>query len=77
VEEHDSVSSLIAAVESGAGAAVVTESMTCSSGPRLRLIPIKPAPEPLVVGAAWSKDGLTATAERFLKSAKAAASKKE
>jgi DNA-binding transcriptional LysR family regulator len=76
-EEHDSVSSLIAAVESGAGVAVAPQSLTCTAGPRLKLIPISPAPEPLVVGAAWSKDGLTAAAERFLKCAKETASKKE
>jgi hypothetical protein len=40
-------------------------------------IPISPAPEPLVVGAAWVKDRLTATAERFLKCAKEVAAKKE
>ena len=74
-EEHDSVSSLIAAVESGAGVAVVTESLTCTSGPRLKLIPIKPAPQPLIVGAVWSKDGLTPQAETFLKCAKEAALK--
>jgi DNA-binding transcriptional LysR family regulator len=76
-EEHDSVSSLIAAVESGAGVALAPQSLTCTAGPRLKLIPISPAPEPLVVGAAWSKDGLTAAAERFLKCAKETALKKE
>jgi DNA-binding transcriptional LysR family regulator len=77
VEEHDSVSSLIAAVESGAGVAVVTQSLACTAGPRLKLVPISPAPPPLVVGAAWVKDGLSATAERFLKCARSVASKKE
>jgi DNA-binding transcriptional LysR family regulator len=77
VEEHDSVSSLITAVESGAGVAVAPQSLTCTAGPRLKLIPIVPAPEPLVVGAAWSKIGLTAAAERFLKCAKQTASNKE
>jgi len=70
VEEHDSVSSLIAAVESGAGVAVAPRSLTCTAGPRLKLIPFSPAPAPLVVGAAWSKHGLSAAAERFLKCAK-------
>jgi len=70
VEEHDSVSSLIAAVESGAGVAVAPQSLTCIAGPRLKLIPFSPAPAPLVVGAAWSKAGLSPAAERFLKCAK-------
>jgi hypothetical protein len=50
--------------------AVVTESLTCTAGLRLKLLPISPAPQPLVVGAVWSKAGLAADAERFLKFAK-------
>ena len=76
VEEHDSVSSLIAAVESGAGVAVAPDSLTCTSGPRLKLIPFEPALEPLVIGAAWCKGGLTSAAERFLKCAKEIALKR-
>lgn len=75
-EEHDSVSSLIAAVEAGNGVAIAPQSLTCTAGPRLKLIPLSPAPEPLVIGAAWSKSGLTAAAERFLKCAQATAAKK-
>src|SRR3989442_3364078 len=69
-EEHDSVSSLIAAVEAGNGVAIAPQSLTCTAGPRLKLIPLSPAPEPLVIGAAWSKAGLTPAAEQFLKAAK-------
>ncbi|HXT38890.1 MAG TPA: LysR substrate-binding domain-containing protein [Candidatus Angelobacter sp.] len=71
-EEHDSVSSLIAAVESGAGVAVAPQSLTCTAGPRLKLIPLSPAPEPLIIGAAWLKNGLSTAAERFLQCAKKA-----
>jgi DNA-binding transcriptional LysR family regulator len=74
-EEHDSVSSLIAAVESGAGVAVAPQSLTCTAGPRLKLIPLSPPPAPLVIGAAWVKNGLNTAAERFLKCAREAASK--
>jgi DNA-binding transcriptional LysR family regulator len=69
-EEHDGVTSLIAGVESGAGVALVPESIACIAGPRLKLVRISPAPPPLIIGAAWSKDGLTPAAERFLKAAK-------
>jgi len=69
-EEHDSVSSLIAAVEAGGGVAVALQSLACIAGPRLKPIPFSPSPDPVAVGAAWCKDKLTATAERFLKSAK-------
>jgi DNA-binding transcriptional LysR family regulator len=73
-EEHDSVSSLIAAVESGAGVALAPQSLACTAGARLKLIPLSPAPEPLVVGAAWSKNGLVPVAARFLECAKRAVS---
>jgi DNA-binding transcriptional LysR family regulator len=72
VEEHDSVSSLIAAVQAGNGVAVVVRSVGCTAGPRLKLIPLSPEPRPLVVGAAFLKDGLTPAAERFLQCAREA-----
>lgn len=68
-EEHDGITSLIAAVEAGGGVALVSESVVCLTGPRLKLIPIVPAPEPLVIGAAWSGKALAPAAERFLKCA--------
>ena len=75
VEEHDSVSSLIAAVEAGNGAAIAPQSLACTAGPRLKLIPFAPAPPPLVIGAAWSNGRLNAAGERFLKCAQRVASK--
>src|SRR5205814_5633228 len=65
VEEHDSVSSLIASVEAGNGVTVAPESLSCAAGLRLKLIPFSPAPEPLVIGVAWLKQRLTHAAERF------------
>ncbi len=44
-EEHDGITSLIAAVEAGGGVALVIESVVCLTGPRLKLIPLSPAPE--------------------------------
>jgi DNA-binding transcriptional LysR family regulator len=49
-EEHDSVTSLIAALESGRGVAIVTESLRCMVGERLALRRLTPAPEPFCVG---------------------------
>ena len=68
-EEHDGITSLTAAVEAGGGVALVSESVACLTGPRLKLIPIVPAPAPLVIGAAWPASGLAPAAERFLKCA--------
>lgn len=68
-EEHDSATSLIAAIESGRGVAVVPDSLACIAGPRLKLVPITPAPAPLRVGAMWRGARLTAAAEYFIESA--------
>ena len=70
-EEYEGISSLVAAVEAGGGVALVAASVACIIGPRLKLIPISPAPKPLVIGAAWPESGLGAAAERFLGFAKA------
>jgi DNA-binding transcriptional LysR family regulator len=56
VEEHDGVSSIIAAVESGRGFALVPQCVESMAGPRVKLIPVKPAPRPIPVGAAWKND---------------------
>jgi DNA-binding transcriptional LysR family regulator len=49
-EEHDSVTSLMAAVEAGKGIAIAPSSLRCLAGPRLRLLPIQPSLPPIVVG---------------------------
>jgi LysR family transcriptional regulator, benzoate and cis,cis-muconate-responsive activator of ben and cat genes len=72
-EEYESTASLVSAVESGRGLAMAPQTLACSFGPRLKLIPFSPAPEPLIIGAAWLKAGLSATVERFLDCAKEAA----
>ena len=73
-EEHDSATSLITAVESGAGVAVVPKSFDCFSGPRLKLLPLTPKPPPLIIGAVWSAHGLSPAAKIFLGAAREAAS---
>jgi len=54
MEEYDSATGLIAAVEAGRGVAMVASSMQCLAGPRLKLLPFSPALPPLVVGALYS-----------------------
>jgi LysR family transcriptional regulator, benzoate and cis,cis-muconate-responsive activator of ben and cat genes len=76
-EEHDSVSSLIAAVEAGNGVAIALQSLICTAGPRLKLIPFTPAPKPLAVGAVWPDVRLAPAAERFLQCAKKVAAQKK
>lgn len=67
-EEHDSVTSLIAAVESGRGIAIVSASLACMTGDRLKLVPIDPAPKPLVVGLATRKRKPEAHLRHFIRS---------
>ena len=74
-EEHDSVSSLIAAVEAGTGISIATGQLACTAGWRLKLIPFSPPLDPLIIGAAW-KGKLTQSAEKFLTCAKQFASNK-
>ncbi len=75
VEEYDSGPSLVAAIEAGSGVAVAPTALACTAGPRLKLIPLSPAPEPLVIGAVWLGRRLNGAAEQFLTLAKAAAAK--
>lgn len=66
VEEHDGVTSLIAAVEAGRGVALVTNCLACMVGPRLKLIPVTPAPPPIVVGAIARQGNLPALVEKLI-----------
>jgi DNA-binding transcriptional LysR family regulator len=62
-EEHDSATSLMAAVEAGSGVALVLEPFKCFVGSRVKLVPFS-AP-PVVVGAAFRK---SPTASRHVES---------
>lgn len=68
-EEHDSATSLMAAVEAGRGVALVLEPFKCFVGSRVKLVPFS-AP-PVVVGAAFFKGPMASRhAEYFLTAAK-------
>jgi DNA-binding transcriptional LysR family regulator len=69
VEQYDSATGLIAAVEAGRGVALVSTSMKCLTGPRVKLLPITPAFEPLIVGALTTKAPSPMT-QRFIAAAK-------
>ena len=70
-EEHDSSTSLIAAVEAGRGVALVPESLGCLAGPRLKLRGITPNPEPLIVGLARRKGAASKLVQKFVAAARA------
>ncbi len=70
-EEHDSSTSLIAAVEAGRGVALVPASLGCLAGPRLKLRGLIPEPRPLVVGVARKKGSSSKMLEAFIAAARA------
>ncbi len=66
VEENDSVSSLMAAVEAGRGLALVPSCLECMAGPRLKIVPITPAPAPIVVAALRREGTVSLAVTRFI-----------
>lgn len=72
-EEHESFTSVLAAVEAGRGVAVVPSCMSCLVGPRLKIIPLSPAPAPIVVGAVCRKELSSPAVEKFFAAAMAPA----
>src|SRR4030095_15700927 len=71
-EEHDSSTSLIAAVEAGRGVALVPESLSCLAGERLKLRALSPAPAPLSRALLFRDSGTSAVTQKFITAAKAA-----
>ncbi len=69
-EEYDSATSLIAAVETGRGVALVSQSFTCFVGRRLKLRPVKPAPAPFLVGIVSRRESLADATREFVEAAK-------
>jgi DNA-binding transcriptional LysR family regulator len=70
VQEHDGVTSLIAAVESGRGVALVPSCIACMVGPRLKLIPLVPAGPPIIVGAITKEGAVPVVVEKFIAAAR-------
>jgi DNA-binding transcriptional LysR family regulator len=68
-EEHDSATSLIAAIEAGRGIALVASVLSSLAGSRITLREIQPSPMPLVVGVAYHRHHLSPAARRFIKTA--------
>ena len=72
VEEHDSITSLIAAVESGRGVALIAQPLNGLGSPRLKIRPLQPAPPPLGVGIAYRKKFCSTATDNFIDAAKRA-----
>ncbi len=74
-EEHDGVSGIVLAVESGGGFAFVPSCVECMVGARLKLIPLSTVLPEVSVVAAWKKDALNQFAKEFIAAAQAAPAK--
>ena len=65
--ECDGATSLLAAVESGRGVAIVPEVFRSLAGSRVKLRPIEPTPPPMIVGCAYTTSSAsTVPAQLFL-----------
>ena len=75
IEEHDSMSGVISAVEAGTGVAVAVD-FGYSFGNRVKFLHLTPEPKPFSVGIVARKDRLSPAAEKFWQCAKEAVSAK-
>jgi DNA-binding transcriptional LysR family regulator len=69
-EEHDSATSLIAAIEAGRGVAIVPQCLACLAGPRLKLRPLTPPAPTFVVGAVRRDGTVSPAVAAFLNAAR-------
>ena len=73
IEKYDSMTSVISAIEAGAGVGVFVDTLGYSFGSRLKLVPVTPEPKPISFGIAAPKGRLSPAAEKFWQCAKEAA----
>jgi DNA-binding transcriptional LysR family regulator len=73
VEEHDSLSGILASVEAGTGVAIGMDVFGYSFGNRVKPLHLTPEPKPISVGLAALKGKLSPAAEKFWRCAKEAA----
>jgi len=76
IEEHDSMSGIMSAVEAGTAVAIGPD-FGYSFGNRVKFLHLTPEPKPFSVGIVATKGGLSPAAEKFWQCAKEAASAKK
>lgn len=69
-EECDSGMSLFAAIEAGSGVSILSSSLKPVVGSRLKLIPLRPAPPPNVIGLAYVAKAASPWVKRVLSAAR-------
>ena len=72
MEEHDSVSSVISAIEAGTGVGLAVDALGYSFGSRVKLVRLTPEPKPLSFGIATRKGKLSPATEKFCQCAREA-----
>jgi LysR family transcriptional regulator, benzoate and cis,cis-muconate-responsive activator of ben and cat genes len=75
IEEHDSMSAIMSAVEAGTGVAVALD-FGYSFGNRVKFLHLTPEPKPFSIGIAGPKGRLSSAAEKFWQCAKEAVASK-
>ena len=65
IEEHDSIASLISAVEAGRGVGLAGDRFAYLFSARIKILPLTPQPERTPIGLAAPKRTLTPAAEKF------------
>src|SRR5260370_2259413 len=73
MEEHDSASSVISAIEAGTGVGLAVDALGYSFGSRVKLVRLTPEPKPLSFGIVTRKGRLSPATEKFWQCAKEAA----
>jgi DNA-binding transcriptional LysR family regulator len=73
IEEHESMTSVLSAVEAGTGVAIAVDALGYAFGDRVKLVRLRPEPKPLSFGIAARKGRLSPATERFWHCAKEAA----
>ena len=73
IEEHESMTSVVSAVEAGTGVAVAVAGLGYTFGDRVKLVRLTPEPTPISFGIAARKGRLTPATEKFWQCAKEAA----
>jgi DNA-binding transcriptional LysR family regulator len=70
IEEHDSMTSVISAIEAGTGVGLAVDALGYSFGSRVKLVRLTPEPKPLAFGIATRKGKLSPATEKFCQCAR-------
>jgi DNA-binding transcriptional LysR family regulator len=73
IEEHDSMTSVISAIEAGTGVGAYVDALGYSFGSRVKLVRLTPEPRPISFGIVARKGRLSPATEKFWQCAKEAA----